>query len=62
MSTKNNKPIPQGSWKRKLFQDVRDLNKELYNGRVPDLVVGMLKPTGKEEVIVEQHKVEKTRR
>jgi hypothetical protein len=62
MSTKINKPVTRGSWKGKLFQDVRDLNKELYNGRVPDLVQGMLKPTGKEEVKIEQHQVEKARR
>lgn len=54
--------MTQGSWRTKFFKDVRDLNKEIYNGRVPDLVQGMLKPTGKEEVKIEQHQVEKARR
>lgn len=62
MSTKINRPMTQGSWRTKFFKDVRDLNKEIYNGRVPDLVQGMLKPTGKEEVKIEQHQVEKARR
>jgi hypothetical protein len=62
MSTKINKTMTRGSWKGKLFENVKDLNKEIYGGRVPDLVTGMMKPDRKEEVGVEQHKVDKARR
>ena len=59
MSTRSNNPVSRVPWKQKLFTEVRDLNKELYNGRVPDLAVGMLK---RKEEPGEQHPEKKPKR